>query len=192
MANVLNRTTHEYLQSVHTPDYDIADWVINPDVTELTGVPPKYWDIGIDDVITEMTPEQKAVVDANTVIPRMITRSQVFAFSLRHAKAKNVYLDWNGINTAPPGGAVLSRGAPQINAIEVQIANPSVGDCVFILRKNNKPSAVHQVTLPAGSVSAVFANLSVDLNESDRLQVYLSCSAAVENPACQIEISWSE
>lgn len=192
MANVLNRTTRVYLLSVNTPDYDVADWVINPDISLLDGIPSKYWDIGVDDVITEMTPEQKAVVDANTVIPRTVTRSQTFTFSLRHAKARNVYLDWNGINTAPPGGAVLSRGTPQINAIEVQIATPNDEDCIFILRKNDELNTVHQVTLLAGDVNAVFANLAVAMNESDKLQVFVSCATTVENPACQIEISWSE
>ena len=30
MANVINRTTSEILLSVHTPDYPVTDWIINP------------------------------------------------------------------------------------------------------------------------------------------------------------------
>ena len=43
MANVFNRTTPEYRVSVHTPDFDPADWAINPDVTAVAGQPVKYW-----------------------------------------------------------------------------------------------------------------------------------------------------
>lgn len=35
MANVLNRTTFEYKDSVHTPDYSPTDWIINPTSQEM-------------------------------------------------------------------------------------------------------------------------------------------------------------
>jgi len=65
MADVLNRTTKQYLQSVNTPAFDPLDWIINPD---LSGVLPQepnsiYWNIA-GDVVTEMTPVEKAVVNA--------------------------------------------------------------------------------------------------------------------------------
>lgn len=36
MAAVLNKQTLEYLESVNTPDYHPADWIINPDLSALT------------------------------------------------------------------------------------------------------------------------------------------------------------
>jgi len=36
MANVLNRTTFEYRESVNTPDYSPADWIINPTQQEIS------------------------------------------------------------------------------------------------------------------------------------------------------------
>lgn len=63
MANVLNRATKEYRLSVNTPEYNSTDWIINPDVSALAGVPTKYWNIS-GDTVTEMTQAEKDAVDA--------------------------------------------------------------------------------------------------------------------------------
>lgn len=64
MANVLNRTTKEYRVSVNTPDFPIEDWIINPDMSSVNGINPKYWAIE-GDIVREMTNIEKNVVDAN-------------------------------------------------------------------------------------------------------------------------------
>ncbi len=43
MAHVFNRTTGQFIPSAHTPDFDVADWVINPDLVATVGQPVKYW-----------------------------------------------------------------------------------------------------------------------------------------------------
>jgi len=63
MSDVLNRTTKEQRYSVHTPDYSVVDWIINPDLSGVVGVPKKYWLI-TGDVVSEMNQAQKDVVDA--------------------------------------------------------------------------------------------------------------------------------
>ena len=41
MANVINKTTGQYLKSVHTPDYSSnSDWIINPTQAEITTYTP--------------------------------------------------------------------------------------------------------------------------------------------------------
>jgi len=35
MADVINKTTHEHLFSVNTPDYPVEDWFINPDADTI-------------------------------------------------------------------------------------------------------------------------------------------------------------
>ncbi len=64
MANVLNRTTgaaYPYRKdlrlSVNTPDYDSADWIINPDLSAVQAFDSIYWSISGDTV---------SVVDAAT------------------------------------------------------------------------------------------------------------------------------
>ena len=63
MANVLNRVTRVFIESVNTPDYPIADWIIGPDLSPVAGVPPKYWTINADDTVTLMTVAEQAAVD---------------------------------------------------------------------------------------------------------------------------------
>lgn len=63
MANVINRTTLEYLTSVNTPDYPTGSWIINPDLSALTNVPSKYWKVVADSVLQMNTTEKNAVDD---------------------------------------------------------------------------------------------------------------------------------
>ncbi len=63
MANVLNRTTFQFLRSVNTPEFDSVDWVINPDMTPVAGVSDKYWKL-TGDVLSEMNQTEKDAVDA--------------------------------------------------------------------------------------------------------------------------------
>lgn len=64
MATVVNRTTKEVLYSVNTPDYDSADWVINPDLSSVSGVPTRYWKID-GDTISPMSGAEREAVDAS-------------------------------------------------------------------------------------------------------------------------------
>ena len=66
MANVLNRTTKQYLRSVNTPEYDVADWIVNPSVPNADS---KYWNIS-GDTVTEMTQPEKDAVDAQELSDR--------------------------------------------------------------------------------------------------------------------------
>jgi len=63
MAVVLNRTTKQLIQSANTPDFPTADWIINPDLSAITGQPIKYWLIS-GDVVSLATPAEQAVIDA--------------------------------------------------------------------------------------------------------------------------------
>ena len=72
MANVINRTTRDsagallYHASVNTPDYDTNDWLVNPDLSGVSGVEPYYWKVtgappGGD--VEEMDAGEKTAVD---------------------------------------------------------------------------------------------------------------------------------
>lgn len=67
MANVIKKVanadgTHTYLESVNTPEYPTADWLINPDVSALSAVPRKHWKVSGASVV-EMSVAEKAVID---------------------------------------------------------------------------------------------------------------------------------
>jgi hypothetical protein len=63
MANVLNRETKLYLESVNTPEYDPAEWLINPDLSAVEGHPTFYWTINPDDTVSLKSDEERADVD---------------------------------------------------------------------------------------------------------------------------------
>lgn len=63
MASVLNRTTKEYHPSANTPDFPVADWIINPDLTAVAGEPRKYWII-TGDVVSLASLAEQAIIDA--------------------------------------------------------------------------------------------------------------------------------
>ena len=60
MSTVLHRTTLELRMRAHTPDYPAADWIINPVLTAVKHLPPKYWKITGDSV----DPMSQAEMDA--------------------------------------------------------------------------------------------------------------------------------
>jgi hypothetical protein len=65
MANVLNRTTREFKNSVNEPDYPLVDWIHDPDMTAISGFSYIHWII-TGDVVTLMDQAARDVVDAAT------------------------------------------------------------------------------------------------------------------------------
>lgn len=63
MATVLEKSTMRILESVNTPDYPETDFIINPDLSAVAGVPEKYWTIK-DNTVAAIPAEEQATVDA--------------------------------------------------------------------------------------------------------------------------------
>lgn len=65
MANVINRTTLQYLASVNTPDYPEPTWKANPDMSQVVGVAQRFqkWD-AVNDRPAPMTAGEQAAVIA--------------------------------------------------------------------------------------------------------------------------------
>jgi hypothetical protein len=70
MANVLNRTTKQYLTSQNTPDFDPVDWIINPDLSAVQGFASQYWNI-VGDVVSPMNLAARNAVDDQLFIDQM-------------------------------------------------------------------------------------------------------------------------
>ena len=63
MAVVINKATKKIIRSAHTPDYPPGLWIINPDLSNVEGVDPKYWKI-VGNAVLEMNQVEKDAVDA--------------------------------------------------------------------------------------------------------------------------------
>ena len=61
MPVFLHRTTKELRPYGHTPDFDTADWIHDPDLSSVTGVEKRFWMI-TGDTVQPMTGAEK---DAN-------------------------------------------------------------------------------------------------------------------------------
>ena len=68
MATVLQRATLALRFSVNTPEFSQGEWIINPDLSLVQGVPQKYWKID-GDAVVEMDPDEKAAVDTAELDP---------------------------------------------------------------------------------------------------------------------------
>jgi len=62
VATVLNRTTRELRASVNTPDFPVANWIINPDLSSVSGFLPKHWII-TGDVVSLMDQAARDAAD---------------------------------------------------------------------------------------------------------------------------------
>ncbi len=61
MATVLHRSSLEVRRSVNTAEFDLATWIINPDLSVVSRHPKRYWKIEPDDtVVLKSTPEKDA------------------------------------------------------------------------------------------------------------------------------------
>jgi len=125
MASVLNRTTKIFISSANTPDYPTAQWIINPDMTAVVGFPFIYWTI-TGDVVTLMTPAQRAAVDAallsaaRDAAAAQLQRTEdvLRAFMLAVLEELNLHADkFNSILTAIDNGATLAQVKTGIAAI---------------------------------------------------------------------------
>ena len=71
MADVLHKTTLQFIRSVNTPDFDPGTWVISPASgrAAIEAIPQRYRKLVANDA-AEMTAGEKAVVDAATETTR--------------------------------------------------------------------------------------------------------------------------
>ena len=66
MADVIHRTTLQFLPSANTPLYPEPEWKHNPDMTQVVGVARRFWkwDAGTERPIPQTAGEQAATIAA--------------------------------------------------------------------------------------------------------------------------------
>lgn len=67
MANIFLENPNRYFVSVNTPDY--PEGLVNPDLTNVEGVPLQYWKV-VSGELVEMTQVEKDAVDAGLLAER--------------------------------------------------------------------------------------------------------------------------
>lgn len=114
MANVIHRTTLQYLKSVNTPDYPESDWIRNPDMSLVAQVPQKYWKIDGEQV-KPMTQVERDVVDGNELLERK-SRADNFQVGLLELVTALIKV----INVRLPSGQKITK-QEMIDAVKEEI-----------------------------------------------------------------------
>lgn len=132
MADVLHKTTKEQRFSVNTPDYSDATWIINPDLSAVTGLPKRYWKIDGTN-ITEMNQSEKDATDAvilsderekrNTYLQNQVEQfviDQGYTEGIQHS-FNAMYSDGNRIR--PVRGSYIQDYVNFITAVNTELTD---------------------------------------------------------------------
>lgn len=178
MANVLNRITGEYLKSVNTPDYSTTDWIINPDLSRVVGVPVRYWKI-TEDLVSEMSETEKQDVDAKLELSRInsisIREGDTFQISFTDSRDKiqNTWLPLESNNSnSNRSPAIISWESKLVSIqftnsktdIDVDIQLHGIADSVYntkvtrniTSRIYSEPNVNDVITFKNGELLALF------------------------------------
>lgn len=106
MADVINRATLEIRRSVHTPNFPTADWIVNPDLSALAGVPVRYWKV-VGDTVVEMTTPEKDAVDAAVAAAKAAQELSANTDFSEALQVRNSARDAAALPVPPPGAGII-------------------------------------------------------------------------------------
>lgn len=161
MANVIHRTDRdssgallrEY--SVNTPDYSPATWIVNPDLSAVSGVPEYYWKVSGDNVV-EMNVGEKNAVD----VTRLAAAKGARATYLNDRAGHLLELRYNGLRDLYLGMYTDAQKLKPKKAKEIQ---------KWIDWINTISGNLNTKTAAINSASTVDAVNAISLDESSLL-----------------------
>ena len=117
MASVLNRTTKEFRTSANTPDFPIADWIINPDLTAVVGQPIIYWVI-TGDVVSLASVGEQATIDAALAATKLTSEKDAAKSAIDVERVVRALVDMlpGEFNILRTLHSLPDRTAAQVNA----------------------------------------------------------------------------
>ena len=115
MGNVLHRQTKVYLTSVNTPDYDPADWLVNPSLPD--GVPPERWVVD-GDTVRGPNPQEAAAFDAADL--QAAKRAKIAAIDARTSEIVQ-----SGVEVAP--GKIVGTTLPATQNLQNLVLGVNLG-----------------------------------------------------------------
>lgn len=98
MANAIHRTQRDYrgyllrVSSINTPDYSTDDWLVNPDLSSVSGIPEYYWKVTgtpPGGSVEEMNPSEKSAVDSTRLSDaKVLRKTQLESIKERYLNSK--------------------------------------------------------------------------------------------------------
>lgn len=140
MANVLNKVSKEYRESVNTPDFPESDWVINPDLSAVMGTPSCYWWIDsqvetVQGIVGYDENEEPIYGDVSTTTysVRLMTTEERAAYDAAHIPT----IQFTG-KLADGTPAYIYREIPiSVNSRTIDFTADTAGSRNFYLRLEN-------------------------------------------------------
>lgn len=180
MANVLAKNpdgngVYAYLESVHSPDYPTANWIINPNIAGVAGVPRLYWKPFNGDSAVEMSQAEKDAVDAALVDP-FDPINQV-DYTLDNASTRSA--SWKTVSRVVFRGSDVSGAPKTIKAVAwaestgyIRVVNAANGIvlCTSNGFTNDEPSVINLGAI--SNVPAAESVLEVQIKKSGSGRVY--------------------
>lgn len=207
MANVLSRTKpYTYLVSVNTPEYPEEDWIRNPDMSGVIGVPPKYWVIE-GDTVREMTADEKTEYDLENPLPPDLTSlndgtpayynailgipvsvnvSQII-YSTKTSGSRNFYLGYHNTASNSVGYPIIKNSV--ITTVSVAYKRALSVQSLIHFRYVGDPNDEAVIAIPANQKLYILAtNILININRE--LCCYLESSELVIDPTVTCETYW--
>ena len=181
MANVIRRTAnpqgmYEYRTSVNTPAYDPGNWLINPDLAAVSGVPPMYWKV-VGDTVVEMSQAEKDAVDATQ--PAGIDNHNLLTFkdstrSGSYRRAEVFFFEGTGVLGNPRQTQVIAYVDSGAEG-EVRVFDRSNGNVLGTLAITNTEEQALEITIASWPANSALIEVQMKRTSgSARQKVYLN------------------
>jgi hypothetical protein len=111
MSSVLHKTTKQLIPSVNTPDYMDGNWIINPDLSAVVGIPTKYWAI---DTIPAVPAVYETLTDPETLeqYQSLVSEAIPESYVVREMTVEEKAIEDSVEETLPDYSNVLISGVP--------------------------------------------------------------------------------
>lgn len=127
MSTVIHRETGMILTSVHTPDYQNGDWVINPAGVDAVIDVPSHYRVVEKDTVREATKEEKAKADLLRLPQLKAAKREEISDAVRDALLAAKTADLTSVAKsvtekyiAAVGGIEAAKTVSELSAISVE------------------------------------------------------------------------
>lgn len=158
MASVINRNTLEFRPTAHTPDFvGDPDWVINPDMSGVAGVPQRYWKM-VGDVPTEMTQPEKDAVDAAALSALNAQKEDLIKSRIKQDPLAGITVDVSA------SGLTITTSINSIIVDDQTVIVPDVSETKYVMVSyiHNETTDVLEVVVFERLESTSYGDLAAD------------------------------
>lgn len=202
MADLIHRTQRDYrgyllrLFSVNTPNYGTNDWLVNPDLSDVSGVDEKYWKVtGVAPAgsVEEMDAGEKLAVDNNELTSAKATRkAQLIVEKENYVSSRyttGIQSSFNSLSKRrrkkPNRGSYLSSYYVWLEQVDQELSTKQAD-----VDAASDVSSVNAVSLDTATLDGLDPGVSLDValgvTDDNSLDSFVDTNAAVTDSLTSI------